>query len=109
MADIKTFKVDQKGQSVVEYLLLLVVIVSIGFSVYNSKPFKDFVGPNSSYFNHLKKGMEYSYRYGVSFDNNTDYETAMEYDYSNNQHPTYLNADEGISRFFTTVETPYGN
>lgn len=34
---------NKKGQSVVEYILLLAVISSIGYSFYNNRAFKDFI------------------------------------------------------------------
>ena len=68
-------------QSLIEYMLLLLVISSVAFGIFNHPKLKKFIGPNSSYFNALRRGMEYSYRYGndlpdgdytdVNFDNST--------------------------------------
>jgi cystathionine beta-lyase/cystathionine gamma-synthase len=51
------------GQSAVEYVLLLFVVVSLGLAVFNSRPFKELFGPNSSAFEAVRKRMEYNYRY----------------------------------------------
>lgn len=96
---------NTSGQSLVEYLFLLVIVSTLAFSVLNNKKFKEFIGPNSSYFNALRKGMEYSYRYGRELNVQTNYEQAMEYQYQSNSHDTYLNKQENQSRFFSgTVE-----
>lgn len=54
---------NQKGQSVVEYLLLMGVLVSLGLVVFKSPFFKDVLGPDSNVFKSMKKFMTYSYRH----------------------------------------------
>jgi len=98
---------NAKGQSAVEYILLLAVLSSIGYSFYNTRRFKDFVGGRTGFFVALKKGMEYSYRYGRDLNVDVDYDAAMSFDYNTNKHDTYYNLKESQSRFFTGVE-PYG-
>lgn len=84
---------NQKGQSTVEYILLLVVVVSIATALMNSETFKKFVGKDSALMKKLVGQMAYSYRHGRQGDNDTS-------NYSLN-HETFYNSTEGKSRFFT--------
>lgn len=101
----KVLLLNKKGQSLIEYLLLLLVISSVAFGIFNHPRLKKFIGPNSSYFNALKRGMEYSYRYGNDLPDG-DY-SDVGFDNSTNAHSLYLNKKEGQSRFFATQEA-YG-
>lgn len=98
---------NKKGQSVVEYILLLAVLSSLGYAVYNNRRFKDFVGGNKGLFVAIRKGMEYSYRYGRPLNADADYDKGMEFEYTNNTHDTYYDSKTGASRFFTGA-TSYG-
>ncbi|MEA9354613.1 hypothetical protein SHI21_00255 [Bacteriovorax sp. PP10] len=98
---------NKKGQSVVEYILLLVVITSIGYSFYNNRAFKNFIKGDVGLFANLRKRMEYSYRYGREMDANVDHDQAMSFQYQSNRHDTYFNAKTGQSHFFSGLE-PYG-
>ncbi len=57
---------SQRGQSAVEYILLLAVVASVAFAVLNSDLFKKLIGENSSVFKTAKSYMEYSYRHGLA-------------------------------------------
>lgn len=103
-----TFFLNKKGQSAVEYILLLAVLSSIGFSVYNSRRFKDFVGGEKGLFVGMRRSMEYSYRYGRELNPEVDYDQSMGFNYQTNKHDTYYNSKENISRFFSGAD-PYGN
>jgi hypothetical protein len=82
---------NEKGQSVVEYILLLVVVMSLSATVYNSDAFKKFMGPNSEFFKALSDSIEFSYRHGLQgFEDTTDYNSL--------NHPTYT--DGSKTRFF---------
>ena len=98
---------NREGQSAVEYILLLAVLASLSFSVLNSAAFKDFMAGNSGLFLTIRKGMEYSYRYGVPVTQETDLEKARDFDLQTNEHDLYYNSKEGASRFFTGPD-PYG-
>ena len=95
----KNILLDEKGQSVVEYIMLLAVISSITFSIINSDKFKDFMGKDSSFFAGLRSQLEYAYRHGY---------LNSESDRSDNNysgpHETYYNIDDGQTRFFSGGE-----
>ena len=98
---------NKKGQSVVEYILLLAVISSIGYSFYNNRAFKNFLRGDVGLFANLRKRMEYSYRYGREMNGDVNHADAMGFQYQTNKHDTYFNSNSGSSRFFTGVD-PYG-
>ena len=84
---------NESGQSAVEYILLLLVVVSLAMSVYNSRTFQDFFGEDSSFFDAIKNQMELSYQYGQM-----DISSKVP-DY-NGKHEGFFNPDENQSRFF---------
>lgn len=55
---------SNKGQSTVEYILLLLVVSVLGFSVLKSDQFKKFFGKDSVFFKTIALQMQYSYRHG---------------------------------------------
>jgi hypothetical protein len=88
---------NESGQSMVEYIMLLGVVLILTFSVIQSKRFKDFFGDQSPVLNALRSRMMYSYRHGTFGDeDNTDYNSA--------QHDTYKVPGENNSRFFSSLE-----
>lgn len=91
----------QKGQSVVEYILLLAVITSLAYTVYSNPKFKQFFGERG-FFEAMRVRIGFAYRYGYE-----GTEPAEEFQYTNNKHKTYLNEETSMSRFFSPVE-PYG-
>lgn len=88
------------GQSTVEYILLLLVVVSLGMGVYNSATFQQFFGEDSGFFDLIKKQMEISYTYGQ-----LDITNPIP-DYKGN-HEGFFNADENQSRFWI-MDNTYG-
>ncbi|MDD0854557.1 hypothetical protein HBN50_15705 [Halobacteriovorax sp. GB3] len=98
MESIQRHCVDQKGQSTVEYILVLVVVIAIGATVFKSNAFKQLFGDNSNLFASLRSQFEYSYRHGSP---GTDATTSV---YGNEQHETYYDPISGESRFFTPRE-----
>lgn len=97
---------SNSGQSLVEYVLLLAVISSLGYTFYNNKKFKAFMSGKDGMFATMKKGMSYSYRYGLEYTNDISYEEKMGFDYQSNKHDTYFNSKDNASRFFSGIE-PY--
>jgi hypothetical protein len=87
---------NQRGQTMIEYILLLVVVVSLAVAFMNSDTYKKFVGKDSLLMQKLVRQMSYSYRHGRQ----------GEVDESNYsiEHDTYFNRTEGKSRFFTPIE-----
>lgn len=82
----------QKGQSTVEYVLLLGVIMTLTITILSSKPFQDFLGPESEFLTVLKNRMEYSYRHGIPG-------AEDESNYSALNHESYI-AEGGKTHFF---------
>lgn len=78
----------RKGQSAVEYILLLAVVVALTMGVFKSKAFQDFFGDDSAFFAELARGIESNYRYGLTLDDTSD-----------NPHPGFYVS--GGSRFFS--------
>ena len=97
---------NNSGQSVVEYILLLAVITSLGFAFYHNKKFKDFIKGNDGMFAVMKKGISYSYRYGIEYKSDIPFEERMDFNYQSNKHDTYLDSNENKSHFFTGQD-PY--
>lgn len=96
---IENILLNEKGQSVVEYIMLLAVISLITFSVINSGKFKDFMGEDSAFFAGLRSQIGYSYRHGY-LNSEADRSDA---NYSG-PHETYYNIDDGQTRFFSGGE-----
>ncbi|MFT6068885.1 MAG: Tfp pilus assembly protein PilE [Bacteriovoracaceae bacterium] len=89
---------NQRGQTMIEYVLLLVVVMSLAAAFMNSDTYKKFVGKDSLLMQRLVKQMSYAYRHGRQGNGEDDLST-----YSID-HDTYYNRDEGRSRFFTPIE-----
>ena len=87
----------QKGQSTVEYILLLGVIMMLTTGILNSDAFQNFLGPDSEFLTVMKNRMEYSYRHGQPGTSDTT-------NYNSAQHDTYL-APTGQTRFFLPEQT----
>jgi len=101
------FLSNSKGQSAVEYILLLAVLSSLIVGVLNNKQFKNLVNGNEGLFVSLRNRMEYSYRYGRELNSDVDLDAAMDFNYQTNKHDTYFNSKENQSRFFSGLEA-YG-
>lgn len=91
---------SKKGQSAVEYILLLGVISALGVTIINNKRFKDFIAGQDGLFAIMKKGMAYSYCYGRENDS-TDVDQKLNFDYKSKNHDTYYNSTGGHTHFFT--------
>jgi hypothetical protein len=85
---------NKKGQSAVEYILLLAVVSTLMFTLVNSKSFKDFLGKDSGFFKTLAEKYAVSYRHGLL--NGDD-----DLDYTGHDHVTFYNEGSNTSRFFT--------
>lgn len=98
---------SEKGQGLVEYILLLAVVSSVTFIVFKDKRFKAFIKGDSGMFATMKRGMMYSYRYGRDLQSAENYDAAMGFEYSTNQHDQYINKSRNESHYFMGAE-PYG-
>lgn len=94
---------NSKGQSTVEYILLLVVVASLATTVFKSDAFKELFGEDSSFFATVKKRVQFTYRHGIEGEKDTD-----EFNYDDGRkHYTYFNEEENQTRFFLPL-TEYG-
>lgn len=85
-----------QGQSLVEYMMLLSVLLIMGFSIFNSKKFKEMTGANSEVFNNYKRFIEYTYMHGLSGASDG---ANINPDYVRN-HDTYWNNEKNSTHFF---------
>lgn len=85
---------SESGQSTVEYILLLAVVMALFFSIFRSRPFQEFLGEDSTFFNNIAKRLALDYRYSVRIpeDQNIDSSPTA-------NHPSFVD-DSGKSRFF---------
>ena len=79
--------INENGQSLVEYVLMLFVIVAIVSTLTQSKVFKSMFGEDSEFFNAMRGYIEYTYQHG-SFE-----KKGRTYNYTDNslEHGTYVN------------------
>jgi hypothetical protein len=94
---------NQDGQSVLEYVLLLAVVVSLAMTVFKSKAVQELLGPDSVFFQTLRDRYEFSYRYGSLPGEGQDPSAGNGY---SNTHESYYNSAQSQTRFFTPAE-PY--
>lgn len=87
---------NEKGQTLVEYILLLSVVLAVGIALFRSERFRAFLGPQSGIFAEIRTYMEYTYRHGSAFKGQSD-----ESNYEN-VHDTYIKRRE--TRFFSPLE-----
>lgn len=85
----------EKGQSTVEYILLLVIVMVFVNTVIRSDVFQQFFGNNSSFFQTIATGMARSYRYGTLVSEDEAIGEAPEI-----SHPTFSQDSGSESRFF---------
>lgn len=91
------FKSNQLGQSSVEYILLLILIVSLSLVLFRSRRFQDFIAEDNEMMNTLQGHFEMSYRHGHIFEGNNE----LNYDQA---HRVF--SDGQSSNFFVSIE-PY--
>lgn len=89
---------DQQGQTVVEYILLLAVAMSLVVTFYRSQTFQSLFGEQGSMGLLYKWEGEWGYRHAFT-KGKTQGETNQPYS-SAELHPSYYNASAGETRFF---------
>jgi len=90
-------KNGNRGQSTVEYIMLLSMIAVLAISVLNNARVRAFLGPESKVLENIRTYMEYAYRTGST----TSSGAGQSFEYSG-FHDSYYNTQEGMTRFFTT-------
>lgn len=94
---------NQRGQTVVEYILLLAVSMSLVITFYRSATFKKLFGNDGTVGKLYKWEAEWGYRHAYTFGRkqgelNVPYTSASD-------HPSYVNKDKSQSRFFGPNDT----
>lgn len=92
---------SDKGQSTVEYILLLAVVMSLVYLVVNSERFKDLIGDDGAFAIKMKNESEWNYRFG-----NQGKDGFTSLTYPNGTNPTYWNATDSSSHFVGPLK-PY--
>jgi Flp pilus assembly pilin Flp len=99
------FKNDQRGQTVVEYILLLSVAASLFLTFYNSETFKKLFGTQGQLGQQIKAQAEFSYRHAYLRNRPaTDIPMGIR---DPGAHPSYADQANGGTRFFGP-KSPYG-
>lgn len=86
----------QKGQSLVEYILLTAIVSVLVSVVFKSQKFQEIFGENGRFSNTFRRQMEYSYRHAL--EGNREFRTP---NYQSGDHDSYR------GRFFGAAD-PYG-
>lgn len=95
---------NERGQTVVEYILLLVVAISLVITFFNSEAFRRLFGSQGAVGQRIKKESEFSYRhaYGVDYREGGK-NIPSDIDRNNrdiSSHPSYADPIHGGTRFF---------
>ncbi len=94
---------SELGQSTVEYILLLAVVVSLVFTVINSARFKDLLGEGGGFALRMKDEMEWNYRFGSQYYGDA---SAFNVNLGSRNHPGYYNQRRGATHFIGPLR-PY--
>jgi len=87
-------KYQEQGQSTVEYIMLLAVVMTLFFTIYNSGPFQAFLGEDSDFFNNISERLRLDYRYARRINADDDIGGSPV-----PNHPSFVDGS-GNSRFF---------
>jgi len=89
---------SEKGQTVVEYILLLTVAVSLVLTFYRSATFKRLFGEQGMLGQQVKSQTEFAYRHAYSMNRPA---TDVSRDNKDGaSHPSYADENAGGTRFF---------
>lgn len=91
---IHFLKRSDDGQSTVEYILLLAMVIGLTFTIFNSRAFKNFLGKDSNFFKVVAERIQMNYRYASRIPLADDIGSAPTAD-----HPSFAR-DSSTSRFF---------
>jgi Flp pilus assembly pilin Flp len=97
---------SQRGQTMVEYILLLAVVISLVTTFYRSALYNRLFGKNGMIGETMKTKTEFAYRHAFATDRRNGGQTAdiSKTNRSINVHPSYVEPGAGITRFFTSSE-----
>lgn len=84
----------EAGQSTVEYIMLLAVVMALFFTIYKSRPFQAFLGEDSDFFNNISERLRLDYRYARRIDVGDEIGSSPV-----PNHPSFADGS-GASRFF---------
>ncbi len=90
---------NSKGQSTIEYLLLLVVVASLAATVFNSAAFRNIFGNDSSFFAIMQNRIQFTYRHGLEGEK----EDSFNYGDGTGHH-SYYSQEDSNTRFFLPLE-----
>lgn len=106
--EIKKFMNNQSGQTLVEYILLLVVAVSLFMTFYRSETFRKLFGEQGEIGKKMKTQNEFAYRH--AFYGSGTARTVLDDIPRDNKdisvHPSY--AEPGVGTRFFGPKEPYG-
>jgi len=86
----------QRGQSTVEYILVLAVVVSLALVILGrTSIFKKYLSRDSMFIDGVKNYWEYTYRHAGDPNGRTNADSVV-----GEQHDLYQNTAEGGSHFF---------
>lgn len=88
---------SQLGQTVVEYILLLAVAVSLVLTFYNSEAFRRLFGREGTVGIRIKTESEFGYRHGFVKNGSVDVSRDNK---DGSIHPSYYDANSNATRFF---------
>lgn len=106
---IKPSLKSQKGQTLVEYILLLVVAISLVLTFYRSEAFRRLFGEQGRIGQNIKSQNEFAYRHAFSSSGvaRTRPPDVSRDNKDGGTHPSYYDDVNGGSRFFGPKD-PYG-
>ncbi len=88
---------NQQGQTVVEYILLLAVAVSLVLTFFNSAAYRRLFGSQGSVGMRIKSESEFAYRHAFVKPGAPDIARDNK---DGSIHPSYYDADNNSTRFF---------
>lgn len=87
----------EKGQSMVEYIMLLAVVASLASFVFKTDLWKGYFGENGKFEAVFRARMEYSYRHSLGGE-----QFFTEPNYGSNRHDSYRSSSQ--TRFFKPTD-----
>ncbi len=99
-------KQHEEGQTAVEYIMLMAVIVIFALTVFRSDAFRNILGEESYVFDLLKNSLEYNYVHAGAGLDPQDFNFESRYQ---SPHSSLINERKGITHFYITLKYPDSN